>query len=181
MNYRIAYSLFVILPMLSSSLLGQNSFVYFETTNRTNQVCSNKPIGIIATLSSNYQELTTYGWIDDQSVISEVRNGIAMVNTSSPGEKQLKFRLTINENHRLDTTITITVLPLPSVAISYDGKILKSSIKNEIDAFQYNWIFNNEVLNINEPIINKPNKGVYRAVISDTNGCLGSSEVFTVK
>ena len=177
MKYSI--QIIVTILFLMSSLVGiaQSDFVFFETTNNTNIVCQDKTLGVIATLLTSIDEGQTYQWVNDPANIKKVKGEIAVVNTSTPGEKRLRFVLNIGENHKLDTTIVINVLPKPVVDISYNSGELSFSANGDSEISSFKWVFNGSLeTDYTDKVLRNPSAGPYRVLVFDGNGCSATSK-----
>jgi hypothetical protein len=179
--YTISFILLTILlfPLWSN---GQNSFVTFELIGSEGDVCQGKTLGVIATLADQYQNYDKFEWGGDPNSYREIRENIAIVKTNMPGEKKLQFTLNIDSLTKLDTMISINILPKPEVKLSRKGKsITANEIKNET-IVSYRWVYEGKVLpNENSNAVSNPKPGWYRVVVTDKNGCTATSEILTIE
>lgn len=183
MNYFYLILLSIPVAFLSKVGIAQTEvFVSFETTNQTNVVCQDKILGVIATLTPEYEYFVDYNWVSDAENIKTIKEEIAIVNSSLPGEKKLKFTLTIDEKHKLDTVFIVKVLPKPKVSLAYrDGK-LSFSEDNGFETVSYKWVHNKTILSEDtSEAIENPNPGKYRVVVTDSNGCVATSQEFVIE
>jgi hypothetical protein len=161
---------------------GQNNFVTFETTNQSNKICQDKTLGVIATLAPEYEGYKSFEWNGDSENFKEVKDEIAIVNSSTPGEKRLKFTLSIDEKQKYETVFVVNVLPKPQVEVSYTNKKLGFSEISSSKIASYKWVFNNTILPENtKRIIDNPQLGKYRVVVTDSNGCITTSQEIIVE
>jgi len=155
--------------------------VTFELIGPEGNVCQGKTLGIIATLTDEYQNYSNFEWGGDAKNYREIRNDIAIVNTETPGEKILQFTLNIDSLTKLDTTISISILPKPSVKLSRKGKnIIATEVKNEA-LVSYRWIYDGQVLpDESSNNLSNPKPGWYRVVVTNSNGCRATSDEIAV-
>lgn len=177
----ITIALFVIINLsVTCKGYGQRVFVIFETTNQRNDVCQNKTLGVIANVILE-DEYKSFEWNGDAENFRTVNNEIAVVNSSTPGEKKLLFTLTLKSDEKLDTTILVKVIPKPKVEITYKSNEIKVSGEKNAEIVMYKWIYNGAIFpdEVKQTIAN-PKPGKYRVVVTDQNGCTGSSEAITI-
>lgn len=170
----------IIIFMSYVQVYAQESFVNFTTTNQSYTVCQGGTIGVIASLTPRYENLTTFTWLENDAV-REVRNEIAIVNTQTAGEKILTFSLKLNEETTLDTTITISVQPKPDVLLQFDGQKINTVVKSNFDIETCTWVRNGELLEVTQQSIKNPEQGKYRVVVTNSNGCRATSDEVVVK
>ncbi|MGE0078551.1 MAG: hypothetical protein AB7S48_11875 [Bacteroidales bacterium] len=178
--FNLLLSFFVsIIP--SINCFGQKQFVSFETTNNSNIVCQGSVLGIIANINPEYANYKKFEWQFNKENFNKVKDEIATVNTSLPGEKKLVFSIILVNDQQLDTVIYVKVLPKPTVSIYFLDNCIKTK-ENNIDVESYKWMFNNLLVDKfhNQPY-NEPQAGLYRVIVKDMNGCTGISEPIQVK
>ncbi|HPQ35989.1 MAG TPA: hypothetical protein PK563_15955 [Tenuifilaceae bacterium] len=181
---KFSIQILLTIQFLTSSIVGiaQSDFVFFETTNNTNVVCQDKTLGVIANLLTIIEEGQNYQWLSDSVNIKKIKGEIAVVNTSTPGEKRLTFVLNISENHKLDTTIVINVLPKPVVDISYNSGELSFSANGDSEISSFKWVFNGSLeTDFTDKVLKNPSAGTYRVLVFDGNGCSATSKEVVVK
>ncbi|BDX37379.1 hypothetical protein CYCD_07340 [Tenuifilaceae bacterium CYCD] len=170
-----------LLVIPSIYCFGQKIFVTFETTNNSYVACQGGVLGIIANINPEYANYKKYEWRFNKENFSKIKDEIATVNTSLPGDKKLVFSITLNNNQQLDTAIYVKVLPRPAVRIY----LLDNSIRVDetvINIESYKWMLNNGLVNefVSQPY-NKPQVGLYKVIVKDKNGCIGISDPIQVK
>jgi len=182
MNYISTIILILSINMFSLVSLAQPDFVVFETTNQGNIVCQGQALGVIAKLASQYDGYTTYKWQLDTINLLEAHGLLAIVNTSTFGEKIISFSLDLGKDIMLDTSMTVAVLPNPEVTIDLKDKIISFSTNSNAEFSSYRWVHNKTVLpESTKKSIIKPDIGEYKVVVTDSNGCKATSASITVE
>jgi len=183
MKLKINYLfLFVIIIIHSTFCYGQKQFVTFETTAKGTTVCQGKRIGVIATLTPTFEENKNFKWAGDLENFLEIKDEIAMVNTSKPGKKRLKFTLVLSTGQKLDTAYIVNVNPNPEVIISFSRSTLSFANTNNENIVSFKWKYNGALVpEITDSIIKNPKIGTYQVYVIDNNGCKGTSKIINIE
>lgn len=174
------FALFATLCLLSATAFSQEVFVSFETTSGLNKTCQGKTLGVIATIEPRYEDQLVGNWVFDNDNFREVKDNIAIVNSSTTGEKKLKYIAKDKNGNSIDSVFTISILPAPEVRVNYDGSKV-SIIKGRQDFVSYKWVINGSLFNNDKDYLTNPEKGIYRLIAIDANGCMGSSSEITIE
>lgn len=181
LNFNYLLLLFIII-IHSTSCYGQKQFVTFETTAKGATICQGKTIGVIAKLTPAFEENKNFRWAGDLENFQEVKDEIAIVNTSKPGKKRLKFTLILSESKKLDTVYIVNVNPNPEVIISFSSSTLSFANKNNTNIVSFRWKYKGALVpEITDSIIKNPKIGPYQVFVIDNNGCKGMSQIINVE
>jgi hypothetical protein len=149
------FSLFATLCLLTATAFSQKTFVSFETTSGLSKTCQGKTLGVIATIEPRYEDQLVGNWVFDNDNFREVKENIAIANSSTTGEKELKYTATDKNGNTLDTVFRVTIIPNPELKVSYDGTKVSMVMRNQ-DLVSYKWIINGSLVDHNESNYSKP-------------------------
>lgn len=174
---RYLFLILVLFWIPIHSSFGQKTFVTFETTNKSNTICQGKTLGIIATIEPGISKFQGFKWLGDSLTLRKTSNEIAVVNTQKSGEKKITFSLTLENGIILDTSIVIVVLPKPEVQIRYDNNNINIFNKHEVELVDFSWFYDGSLIHRGFiPTFANPQKGNYKVMVKDKNGCVSTSD-----
>jgi membrane carboxypeptidase/penicillin-binding protein PbpC len=159
---------------------GQSRFIQFDTQGKGTRVCEGKAFGVIAIIAPDLETINAE-WVYDPANFSKANKEVALVNTSTPGEKKLQFRLTLNNHEKYDTSLSVRVLPNPKVELKFTrGKLSVTYDRGENATVSW-FVDGTPIPGANDKILKNPTKGVYQVLVTDNNGCKGRSQRVTIE
>lgn len=159
---------------------GQSRFVEFDTQGKETRVCEGKAFSVIAIVAPDLDTVNAE-WVYDPINFSKANEEVAMVNTSTPGEKKLQFRLTLNDHKHYDSSLSVRVLPNPKVELKLIRRNLNVTCDRDKNA-TISWFVDGTLIpGVNDKTMKNPTKGVYQVLVTDNNGCIGRSQKVTIE
>lgn len=159
---------------------GQSRFVQFDTQGKGTRVCEGKALSVNAIVAPEL-EAAKAEWVYDPVNFMKANEEVALVNTTTPGEKKLQFRLTLNDHKQYDTSLVVRVLPNPKVELKLTrGNLSVSCDRGENTTISW-FVDGTPIPGANDKTLKNPTKGVYQVLVTDNNGCKGRSQKVTIE